>query len=114
MNEPPSDFLSEGLLVLAGHQLARSRVMLGLADAETTSPADYQLFQIGRAKRRSRSAGVRSRGSEAHGEDMNKEIRGMLIGLCIVILAVAAYVLKEKPVNAPDGTRAATTASENK
>ena len=52
-------------------------------------------------------------GGLARGEDMNKEIRGMLIGLCIVILAVAAYVLKEKPANAPDGA-ATTTAPERK
>jgi len=32
---------------------------------------------------------------------MSREIRGMLIGLCIVLLAAAAYFLKDKPVNAP-------------
>jgi hypothetical protein len=46
--------------------------------------------------------------------DMNKEIRGMLIGLCIVILAIAAYVLREKPVNAPVGAATTTTAPEKK
>jgi len=45
---------------------------------------------------------------------MSKEIRGMLIGLCIVILAVASYVLKEKPANAPSGAGTATTAFEKK
>jgi hypothetical protein len=45
---------------------------------------------------------------------MNKEIRGMLIGLCIVILAVAAWVLKEKPVNAPGGAATTTTAPDKK
>lgn len=32
---------------------------------------------------------------------MSREVRGMLIGLCIVILAVAAYFLKDKPTNTP-------------
>jgi hypothetical protein len=45
---------------------------------------------------------------------MNKEIRGMLIGLCIVILAVAAYVLREKPVNAPVGAATTTTTAPEK
>ncbi len=45
---------------------------------------------------------------------MSKEVRGMLIGLCIVVLAVAAWVLKEKPVNAPGGAGTAATASERK
>jgi hypothetical protein len=45
---------------------------------------------------------------------MTKEIRGMLIGLCIVILAVAAYFLKEKPVNAPGGGAATTMTPEKK
>jgi hypothetical protein len=45
---------------------------------------------------------------------MNQEIRGMLIGLCIVILAVAAWVLKEKPVNAPGGAGTTTTAPDKK
>jgi len=43
---------------------------------------------------------------------MTREIRGMLIGVCIVILAVAAWLLKEKPVNAPGGAGTATTAPE--
>ncbi|WP_422001172.1 hypothetical protein [Reyranella sp.] len=37
---------------------------------------------------------------------MSKEIRGMLLGLCIVILAVAAYVLRDRPARpteAPGG-----------
>lgn len=32
---------------------------------------------------------------------MSREVRGMLIGLCIVILAAAAYFLKDKPANTP-------------
>ncbi|WP_281291477.1 hypothetical protein [Reyranella soli] len=32
---------------------------------------------------------------------MSREVRGMLLGVCIVILAVAAYVLKERPENTP-------------
>ena len=47
-------------------------------------------------------------------EDMSREIRGMLIGVCIVILAVAAWLLKEKPVHAPGGADTATTAPEKK
>jgi hypothetical protein len=39
---------------------------------------------------------------------MNREIRGMLIGLCIVILAVAAYFLKEKPTTMPGGAGTTT------
>ena len=46
--------------------------------------------------------------------DMNREIRGMLIGLCIVILAVAAWLLKEKPATAPDGAGTTTTATDRK
>ena len=38
---------------------------------------------------------------------MSREVRGMLMGLCIVILAAAAYFLKDRPVNAP-GTAAPT------
>lgn len=30
---------------------------------------------------------------------MSREVRGMLMGLCIVILAAVAYFLKEKPAN---------------
>jgi hypothetical protein len=32
---------------------------------------------------------------------MSREVRGMLMGLCIVILSAAAYFLKEKPATAP-------------
>lgn len=32
---------------------------------------------------------------------MSREVRGMLMGLCIVILAAAAYFLKDKPANPP-------------
>lgn len=45
---------------------------------------------------------------------MDKEIRGMLIGLCIVILAVAAWILKEKPANAPGGTGPTTTVPDKR
>lgn len=45
---------------------------------------------------------------------MNREVRGMLIGLCIVILAVAAWLLKEKPVSAPSGAGTAITAPDRK
>ena len=39
---------------------------------------------------------------------MSREVRGMLMGLCIVILAAAAYFLKDKPANMP-GTAGPTT-----
>lgn len=39
---------------------------------------------------------------------MSREVRGMLLGLCIVMLAAAAYFLKEKPANVP-GSAAPTT-----
>ncbi len=39
---------------------------------------------------------------------MSREVRGMLMGLCIVMLAAAAYFLKEKPANAP-GAAGTTT-----
>ena len=39
---------------------------------------------------------------------MSREIRGMLMGLCIVLLAAAAYFLKEKPASAP-GAAGTTT-----
>lgn len=39
---------------------------------------------------------------------MSREVRGMLLGLCIVILAAAAYFLKEKPATTP-GSGAPTT-----
>ena len=45
---------------------------------------------------------------------MTREIRGMLIGVCIVILAFAAWLLKEKPANAPGGAGNATTVPEKK
>ena len=45
---------------------------------------------------------------------MTREIRGMLIGVCIVILAIAAWLLKEKPAEAPSGAGTATTATEKK
>ena len=32
---------------------------------------------------------------------MSREVRGMLIGLCIVILAAGAYFLKGKPTDPP-------------
>jgi hypothetical protein len=32
---------------------------------------------------------------------MSREVRGMLMGLCIVILAAAAYFLKDRPANTP-------------
>ena len=32
---------------------------------------------------------------------MSREVRGMLMGLCIVILAAAAYFLKDKPAGTP-------------
>ena len=32
---------------------------------------------------------------------MSREVRGMLMGLCIVILAAAAYFLKDKPASMP-------------
>jgi hypothetical protein len=38
----------------------------------------------------------------------------MLMGLCIVILAIAAWALKEKPANAPAGAGTATMAPERK
>jgi len=35
---------------------------------------------------------------------MSREVRGILMGLCIVLLSVAAYFLREKPPRAPTGT----------
>ncbi|SEO34162.1 hypothetical protein SAMN02990966_01720 [Rhodospirillales bacterium URHD0017] len=32
---------------------------------------------------------------------MSREVRGMLMGLCIVILAAAAYFLKDRPASTP-------------
>lgn len=45
---------------------------------------------------------------------MTKEVRGMLIGACIVVLAFAAWYLEDKPRNAPGGAGTATTAPERK
>ena len=45
---------------------------------------------------------------------MTPEIRGMLIGVCIVILAVAAWLLKDKPADAPGGSGAAVTSPEKR
>jgi hypothetical protein len=39
---------------------------------------------------------------------MSREVRGMLMGLCIVILAATAYFLKDKPAN-PPGAAVPTT-----
>jgi hypothetical protein len=39
---------------------------------------------------------------------MSREVRGMLMGLCIVILAAAAYFLKEKPMNTRGGAGTTT------
>ena len=35
---------------------------------------------------------------------MSREVRGMLMGLCIVILAAAAFFLRDKPPSTPSGT----------
>jgi hypothetical protein len=35
---------------------------------------------------------------------MSREVRGMLMGVCIVILAAAAYFLKDKPASTPGAT----------
>ncbi|CAN5310458.1 hypothetical protein BH10PSE6_BH10PSE6_58690 [soil metagenome] len=45
---------------------------------------------------------------------MTREIRGMLIGVCIVILAIAAWALRDKPATAPGGTGTTITAPERK
>jgi len=45
---------------------------------------------------------------------MTREIRGMLIGVCIVILAIAAWLLKEKPANTPGGAGTAVAAPEKR
>lgn len=45
---------------------------------------------------------------------MTPEIRGMLMGACIVILAIAAWVLKEKPAPTPAGAGTTITAPEKK
>ncbi len=51
--------------------------------------------------------------SKAEGE-MDRETRGILIGVCIVILAVAAWLLKEKPATAPGGVGPTIAAPERK
>ncbi len=46
---------------------------------------------------------------------MTPEIRGMLMGACIVMLAIAAWFLKETPTtNAPAGAGSTITAPERK
>ena len=45
---------------------------------------------------------------------MTREVRGMLIGVCIVILAFAAWFLKEKSAPAPAGYGFGTSAPERK
>lgn len=45
---------------------------------------------------------------------MSREVRGMLVGVCIVILAIASWLLKEKPASAPGGGGPTTTAPERK
>jgi hypothetical protein len=42
---------------------------------------------------------------------MSREVRGMLMGLCIVILAAAAYFLKDRPANPPGAAGTATQRS---
>jgi hypothetical protein len=42
---------------------------------------------------------------------MSREVRGMLMGLCIVMLAAAAYFLKDKPTNTPSAAGTATQRS---
>ena len=42
---------------------------------------------------------------------MSREVRGMLLGLCIVILAVAAYFLKERPASTSGGAGPTTQRS---
>jgi len=45
---------------------------------------------------------------------MTREIRGMLMGVCIVILAIAAWALRDKPGAAPDGAGTTVAAPERK
>ena len=45
---------------------------------------------------------------------MDRETRGILIGVCIVILAVAAWFLKDKPATAPGGAGPTIAAPERK
>jgi hypothetical protein len=42
---------------------------------------------------------------------MSREVRGMLMGVCIVILAAAAYFLKDRPANPPGAAGTATQRS---
>ena len=42
---------------------------------------------------------------------MSREVRGMLMGLCIVILAAAAYFLKDKPASTPGAAGSVTQRS---
>jgi hypothetical protein len=42
---------------------------------------------------------------------MSREVRGMLMGLCIVILAAAAYFLKDRPAKPPGAAGSATQRS---
>ena len=42
---------------------------------------------------------------------MSREVRGMLMGLCIVILAAAAYFLKATPSNTPGASGTTTQRS---
>lgn len=39
---------------------------------------------------------------------MSREVRGMLLGLCIVLLATAAYFLRDRPASPPTGTGTTT------
>lgn len=45
---------------------------------------------------------------------MDRETRGILIGVCIVILAVAAWLLKDKPATAPGGAGPTIAAPDRK
>lgn len=45
---------------------------------------------------------------------MTREVRGMLVGVCIVALAFAAWFLKEKPATSPGGAGTTTPAPERK
>ena len=42
---------------------------------------------------------------------MSREVRGMLMGLCIVILAATAYFLKDRPASTPAPAGTATQRS---
>lgn len=45
---------------------------------------------------------------------MTREVRGMLMGVCIVILAVAAWALRDKPATVPGGTGPTITTPDKK